>query len=132
MASTCCVAGLPLGAADVLGAYAACARAPRALLLWPVFGAAWADADEALWSQHWGGAAEATTRAFELSCTLLACGGRHWSAADFQRRAAAAASHPQLSQEQRRRLLAAEAAVPAHYTCTINTWLAAWQRGLRQ
>ncbi|KAI7835441.1 hypothetical protein COHA_010658 [Chlorella ohadii] len=89
----------------------------------------WTATTEARLTAGWS-SGEAAVQFFEAWCALVARRRPHFSAPKFQAAAEAAAGHEQLSAAQLGRLLAAEAALPADLTTTVNAWLAGWTAGV--
>ncbi len=66
----------------------------------------------------------------EHYCTLLARKQKQLCSARLQAVLQHPLSHPGLTPDHLDRLLAAERAVPAEITCTMNTWLCSWQQSV--
>ncbi len=114
---------------QVLCLVSACARADSHLWLAPWVCQRWTAATEARLTAGWS-SGEAAVQYFEAWCALVARSRLHFAAPKFQAAAEAAAGHEQLSAAQLGRLLAAEAALPADMTTTVNAWLAGWTAGV--
>ena len=110
---------------DVLGLMEACVRADRHLWLTPWVCHRWTAAVDAYLASGWFNS-EGAVKYVERWCALVARGRLHWAPRLFQRMAEAPLGHEQLTTAQMGRLLAAEAALPAHHTSSMNGWLARW------
>ena len=112
-------------AQDALQLMDACVRADAHLWLAPWVCHRWAEAVDAQLASGWSNS-ELAVQYVERWCALVARGRLHFAPSIFQCMATAAVSHELLSAAQMGRLLAAEAALPAHHTSGINSWLARW------
>ncbi|PRW32664.1 hypothetical protein C2E21_8194 [Chlorella sorokiniana] len=113
----------------VLCLLSACARADSHLWLTPWICQRWTAATEARLTAGWS-SGEAAVQFFECWCALVARRRLHFAPAKFQAAAEAAVGHEDLTTAQLSRLLAAEAALPADLTTTVNAWLAGWTAGV--
>ena len=129
MAAAACSPAAAISERQVLCLVSACVCADSHLWLTPWVNLRWTAAAEASLTAGWS-SGEAAVQYLEGWCALVARGHLHFVPAKFQVAAEAAVGHDQLTTAQLSRLLAAEAALPAHLTTTVNAWLAGWTAGV--